>query len=65
MSMYYQGILSKYILIQKVEFVLTKYRKEIGGSIPPYPIYINQWIFVYKITKLVKKMIDKWPKTAR
>ena len=44
-------------------------RKDIGGLIPPYPIYINQWIFAYKMTKLVTKkweisdqqMGDKWP----
>ena len=33
------------------------YKKDIGGSIPPYPIYKNHWIFAYKITKLVTK---KW-----
>ena len=45
------------------------YKKDIRGSIPPYTIYINQWIFAYKITKLVtkkweisdQKLGDKWP----
>ena len=50
------------------------YRKEISGSIPLYPIYINRWIFAYKMTKLVTKkweiadeqmgdkLPNKWPK---
>ena len=52
------------------------YKKEIDGSIPPYPIYIIQWIFAYKMTKLVTKKWEisdqqmwdkkpnKWPKFA-
>ena len=52
------------------------YRNDIGGSIPPYPIYKNKWIFAYKMTKLVTKKWEtsdqqmgdkrpnKWPKFA-
>ena len=35
------------------------YKHDIGGLISPYPIYRNQWIFSYKMTKLVTKKLEK------
>ncbi len=38
------------------------YRKEVGGSIPPCPIYRNKWIQMTKYTTSWWKMIIKMTK---